>query len=177
MQTKKIVGTASFKPNAASWRARLAVGGGLSLIPISLDFHCLSFKLTFMQKLFSKISSGVVSSLVIVAIVATLSPVALMMAILPDAKPPSPQDVIVQIVAPEPAVHINCLVPKPSREPVFSFLNKHSAGLFSFIDCFTLSDKAQTCAEGHDYFYYNDVRFNIPTITYRQPSSEHSSEG
>jgi hypothetical protein len=66
-----------------------------------------------MQKLFGKISSGVVSSLVIVAIVATLLPVALMTAVLPDAKPPSPHHMMVQIVAPEPPVHINCLVPKP----------------------------------------------------------------
>ncbi len=130
-----------------------------------------------MQKFFSKISSGIVSVMVIVAIVVTLSPVALLMAFLEEVKPPSSHPITVQFVASEPVEHINCLAPKPSRELVFSFLHKHWAGLFSFIDCFTLSDKAQICAEGHKYFYNNDVNFNIPTITYRQPSSEHSSEG
>jgi hypothetical protein len=130
-----------------------------------------------MQKFFKKISSGIVSVMVIVAIMVTLSPITMMTALLYDAKAPFPHHVTVQIVAPESVEHINCLVPKPSRALVFSFLNKHWVGLFSFIDCFTPSDKAQTCAEGHDYFFNNDVHFNIPTITYRQPSSEHSSEG
>ncbi len=126
-----------------------------------------------MQKFFSKISSSLISVTVIVTVMVTLSPVALMMAFLQEAKPPSS----VQIVASDSIEHINCLVPKPSQELVVSFLNKQWTGLFSFFDGFALSDKVHACVEGDDYFYNNDIRFNIPTLTYRQPASEHSSEG
>jgi hypothetical protein len=146
-------------------------------MPNSLDFQRLIFKLINMQKFFRKISSGIVSVMVIVAIMVTLSPLALRMAFLPDIKSSSSHHVTVQIVASQPIECINCLVPKPSRQLVFSFVNKQWPGLFSFVECLALSGKAQTCAEGYNYFYNNDVHFNIPSITYRQPSSEHSSEG
>jgi hypothetical protein len=115
--------------------------------------------------------------MVIVAIVATLSPAALLMALFQEIKPPSPQPTTVQIVTSEPVEHLNCLVPKPSRELVVSFLNKQWTGLFSFFDGFALPDKDFASAEGHDYFYNNEVHFNIPPLMYRQPSSEHASEG
>jgi hypothetical protein len=82
-----------------------------------------------------------------------------------------------EIVDPEFAEHSVALVPKVASELIPASLNRLLATQLAFIDRTIFVDEVKTFVELHYYVRDNNLHFNIPTLVYRQPSSEHCSEG
>lgn len=112
----------------------------------------------------------------IMSVVMMSSPLRALMTLLFEATP-SPCADIAMFVEPQAVESSAGLVPQSSRHQVFSHFNRTLDSPLIFVDCTVVVDNAQACHERYFYLRDNDLDFNIPTITYRQPSSQHASEG
>ena len=81
------------------------------------------------------------------------------------------------LAAAESAVGSGYVIPRASHEPVFASLKHLPCAIISGRDVLALGHEARHFSELIHYVLENDVHFNIPLITFRQPYSEHASEG
>ena len=68
-------------------------------------------------------------------------------------------------------------IPKASSELIFSWFTRLPVIKFAFIDRSLFIDEIKAFAELRYYIRDNNLHFNFPALVYRQPSSEHSTEG
>ena len=69
-------------------------------------------------------------------------------------------------------------IPKTAHKLVLSCFDRIlTGGLRLFIGRVIKFDEDKVFAENEVYFLRNDLRYNIPSIAYRQPVSTHASEG
>jgi hypothetical protein len=134
-----------------------------------------------MKKFSKKILRGVLGILLILAAVTALPPFGVLIGILlheqQDVESTSPV-VTPEIVKLEISECASGLVPKVVQELIFSTYKRTPAISIAFALYFSnFVNHLKLLAELHHYVRDNDLRFNIPPITYRQPSSEHASEG
>ncbi|MGH7453246.1 MAG: hypothetical protein ACRENG_17985, partial [bacterium] len=69
------------------------------------------------------------------------------------------------------------LIPKTAHKLVCSCFDRILAGARLIIDRAMQFDEDKVFAEIDCYILRNDLHYNIPSITYRQPVSTHASEG
>jgi hypothetical protein len=82
-----------------------------------------------------------------------------------------------EIVALEVAGDAPGLIPKTAQKLALSCFDRILAGARLIIDRAMQFDEDKIFAEIEVYLLHNDLHYNIPTITYRQPVSTHASEG
>ncbi len=113
-----------------------------------------------MQKRFTKIFHGASSAWLILTLAATIPTLGLVISTLPnlDEFTPGP-------------------IAKVSDDLIFSCFNLLQTNAHFIIASEVLLDAVKLLAEIDDYTRQNDLCFNFPAITYRQPASDHSSEG
>ncbi len=128
-----------------------------------------------MQKIFSK-NFRVVFLVVVLNMVAMSSPVRALVSLMLEAAPSPPAEKTV-FAEPQAVESPAGLVPQSFRHSVFSHFNRALDNPLLFVDCAVVVDGTQACHEKYYYVRDNDLDFNIPLITYRQPSSQHTSEG
>lgn len=85
-----------------------------------------------------------------------------------------PGDVIPVITASEIVDFLSGLLPRASHEE-FAFCLQEIAVVVTA--CAIGAHEIKLFAEGQHYILANDLHFNIPLLTYRQPASENSSAG
>ncbi len=69
------------------------------------------------------------------------------------------------------------LIPKAGQDEIVVSL-KRTLEPTSLVKCrILLAAHSPQVSSGDDYFRANDLHFNIPRLIFRQPASEHSSEG
>lgn len=82
-----------------------------------------------------------------------------------------------EILALEVAGDAPGLIPKTAHKLVCSCFDRILASARLIIDRAKQFDEDKFFAEIDGYLLRNDLHYNIPTITYRQPASTHASEG
>lgn len=112
----------------------------------------------------------------ILTVMVILSPLATAFSFMQNAKLAS-RTIGAEVVAPSGVESNFGLVPKASHELIFSSLDRTLVSPLYFFDCSSLVDEVDVLAGWQNYLRNNDLHFNIPSITYRQPSSEHPAEG
>ncbi|MCI0690519.1 hypothetical protein L0337_00765 [candidate division KSB1 bacterium] len=128
-----------------------------------------------MQRVFGKNFRVVFLGALILNVVMTSSPMRAVISLLP-AVTPSPDAETIVFAEPEAVESSVGLVPTSSRDSAFSCLNRALDNPLIFVDCVVVVDNARAGHERHHYVRDNDLDFNIPSLTYRQPSSRHASE-
>lgn len=90
----------------------------------------------------------------------------------------SPEDGTYVITASAAVNFLSGLQPRVSHEEFAFCLQKIIATHAVVVNACTISaHEIKLFAEGQHYALANDLHFNIPLLTYRQPSSAHTSEG
>ncbi|MDZ7290943.1 MAG: hypothetical protein ONB44_12195 [candidate division KSB1 bacterium] len=133
-----------------------------------------------MREIFSKILGGVFTALSTLVLVATIPPGCTVFTILlyqGQAGTLASSTVVAEIVSAKVDENTPGPVAKVSDDLISSCLNRILTHTRLIIDCAVFLDDNEVVAEIDNYQRHNNLHFNIPLITYRQPVSEHSSEG
>ncbi|GEM_PF-5428664 len=124
-----------------------------------------------MQKIFNQTLLRLLVLVLIGAMVFMLSPLAVIVSGEEDFTL-SPSSVIPVISASEIVGFLSGQVPRASHEEfAFKIIAVHAV----VVNCG--AHEVKLLAEWQHYAFANDLHFNIPLLAYRQPSSEHPSEG
>jgi hypothetical protein len=82
-----------------------------------------------------------------------------------------------EMIALEVAGDAPGLIPKTAQKLALACFDRILAGARLISERAVQFDEDKIFAEIEVYLLHNDLRYNIPTITYRQPVSMHASEG
>lgn len=133
-----------------------------------------------MCKFFRKFLDGAITIWLILAMLILTPPLYTVIAALPEQEAPvdlSSADSTGEILALELAGDVPGFIPKAEQRMAFSCFNRILASARLILDCAMRFDEIKVFAEIEVYLLNNDLHYNTPSVTFRQPASEHTSEG
>jgi hypothetical protein len=131
-----------------------------------------------MRKLFNKALLYPWVGVLVGTTILLLSPLATVIAFENGLASSSSEDGTYVIIAPAAVNFLSGLQPRVSHEEFAFCLQKIIAVHAVVVDaCAIGAHEIKLLAEWQQYALANDLHFNVPLLTYRQPSSEHPSAG